>query len=237
MPGFCRALWGPGGYFHIWRSEGLGPKICLWNSCWSPKFCLQKYKLQIPHILPSEFQIWLQNWDFFPTFASCGDSWTSQNFPLIWWTWPDLAPNFAFKLDVRSKPPPPSFFQEVPLPGYGGLSSFHIKFWHWTLFVPNSLISGSLFYLLINVWVQFSSLNNFLFRFPYYTYADKCLIDLTISNLFRMNIKVVRNKMENFLLPNMMELFETNPVSHFPSLYDDFSYRNLPLKIEYFILQ
>ena len=100
--------------------------------------------------------------------------------------------------------------------------------------MPNSLISGSLFYLLINVWVQFSSLNNFLFRCPYYTYADKCL---TISNLFRINIKVIRNKMENFLLPNMMELFETNPVSHFPSLYDDFSYRNLPLKIEYFILQ
>ena len=85
--------------------------------------------------------------------------------------------------------------------------------------MPNNGISGSLFYLLINVWVQFSSLNNFLFRFPYhYTYADKCSIDLTISNLFRINIKVVRNKMENFLLPNMMEVFETNPFNHFPSL-------------------
>ena len=46
----------------------------------------------------------------------------------------------------------------------------------------------------------------------------KCSIDLTISNLIRINIKVVRNKMENFLLPNMMELFKTNPFSHFPSL-------------------
>ena len=45
---------------------GLGPKICLWNSCWSPKFCLQNCKWQIPQILPSEFQIWSQNWDFFP---------------------------------------------------------------------------------------------------------------------------------------------------------------------------
>ena len=55
-------------------------------------------------ILPSEFQIWPQTWDFPQTFASCGDR-TSQTFPLIWWTWPDLAPNFASKLDVRSKPP------------------------------------------------------------------------------------------------------------------------------------
>ena len=68
------------------------------------------------------------------------------------------------------------------------------------------------------------------------------LIDLTISNLSTINIKVVRNKMENFLLPNMMELFKTNPLPswwffHFPSLHDDLSYRNLILKIGYFILQ
>ena len=146
MPGFCRALWGPGRYFHIWRLEGLDPKICLWNSCWSPKFCLQKYKLQIPQILPSEFQIWLQNWDFFPTFASYGDR-TSQNFPLIWWTWPDIAPNFAFKLDVRSKPPT-SLFQEVPLPGLWGLEFFSHKILTLDTFVPNNWISGSLFYLI-----------------------------------------------------------------------------------------
>ena len=65
--------------------------------------------------------------------------------------------------------------------------------------MPNNSISGSLFYLLINIWVQFSSLNNSLFRFRYhYTYADKCSIDLTISDLIRINIKVVRNIMENF---------------------------------------
>ena len=45
-------------------------------------------------------------WDFFPTFASCGDR-TSQFFPLIWLTWPDPTPNFTSKLDVTSKPPPP----------------------------------------------------------------------------------------------------------------------------------
>ena len=50
----------PRGYFHIERSEALG----LWNSCWSPKFCLHKYRWQIPQILPPEFQIWPQNWDF-----------------------------------------------------------------------------------------------------------------------------------------------------------------------------
>ena len=94
---------------------GLSPKICLWNSwpCWSPKFCLQQYRWQISQILPSEFQIWPQNWDFFPTFASCGDR-TSQVFCLVWWTWPDLAPNFAFKLDVRSKPPWPPYLGVPP---------------------------------------------------------------------------------------------------------------------------
>ena len=35
--------------------------------------------------------------------------------------------------------------------------------------------------------------------------------------------KVVRNKkLKIFLLPNMIELFETNRMSHFPPSYDDF---------------
>ena len=36
-------------------------------------------------------------------------------------------------------------------------------------------------------------------------------------------------KME-FLLPNIIKLFETNRPSHFPPFYDDFSYRNSTLK-------
>ena len=31
-----------------------------------------------------------------------------------------------------------------------------------------------------------------------------------------------KQKWENFLLPNMIELFETNRMSHFPPFYDDF---------------
>ena len=51
-------------------------------------------------------------------------------------------------------------------------------------------------------------------------------------------IKVVRNKKwKTFLLPNMIELFETNRMRHFPPFYDDFSDINLTLKIGYFILQ
>ena len=65
-PGGTSILGGRGG-------GGLGPKFCLWNSCWKPKFCLQKYKWQLLQILPSEFQIWPQAWDFSPTFVSCGD--------------------------------------------------------------------------------------------------------------------------------------------------------------------
>ena len=34
-------------------------------------------------------------------------------------------------------------------------------------------------------------------------------------------IKVVRKKKSNFLLPNMIELFETNRMSYLPPFYDD----------------
>ena len=40
-----------------------------------------------------------------------------------------------------------------------------------------------------------------------------------------------------FLLPIMIELFEKNRMSHFPPFYDDFSFRNLTLKIGHFILR
>ena len=43
-------------------------------------------------------------------------------------------------------------------------------------------------------------------------------------------------KQKRILLPNMKELFETNRMSHFPPFYSDFSYRNLTLKVGYFIL-
>ena len=40
-------------------------------------------------------------------------------------------------------------------------------------------------------------------------------------------VKVVINKIgKSFLFPNMKELLETNPVSHFPPSYDDFFCRN-----------
>ena len=46
-----------------------------------------------------------------------------------------------------------------------------------------------------------------------------------------------KQKIKIFLFPNMIELFKTNQTSHFPPFYDDFFYRNLTLKIGYFILQ
>ena len=50
-------------------------------------------------------------------------------------------------------------------------------------------------------------------------------------------VKVVRNKKwKSFLLPNMIELFETSRMSHLPPFYDDFFCRNLTLKIGYFVL-
>ena len=98
-------------YFHIRRSGGggLGPKICLWNSCWSPKFCLQKFRWQIPQILSSEFQIWPQNWDFPPTFASCNNR-TSQAFPLIWWT----CPKFCLQTWCEVQAPATSWYGSTP---------------------------------------------------------------------------------------------------------------------------
>ena len=71
---------------------------------------LQKYRWQIPQILPSEFQIWPQNWDFLPTFASCNNR-ASQ--VLVNLAGP--CPNFASKLDVRSKPPPNLLIWKYPL--------------------------------------------------------------------------------------------------------------------------
>ena len=37
--------------------------------------------------------------------------------------------------------------------------------------------------------------------------------------------------MENFLLPNVIELVETNGMSHFPPFYDDLSCANLGTRI------
>ena len=44
-------------------------------------------------------------------------------------------------------------------------------------------------------------------------------------------LKVVRNqKYKIFLLPNMIELFETNRISHFSPFYDDFFQQKLHFK-------
>ena len=46
-----------------------------------------------------------------------------------------------------------------------------------------------------------------------------------------------KQKMEKFCsLPNKKDLLGKNRVSHFPPFYNEFSYRNLTLKIGYFIL-
>ena len=51
------------------------------------------------------------------------------------------------------------------------------------------------------------------------------------------NIYPCRNKKRKILLlPNMIELFEMNRMSHFLPLYDYFSYENLTFKVGCFIL-
>ena len=95
---------------------GLGPKICLWNSCWSPKFCLQKYKWQIPKFCPLNFR-------YDPKIGTF-----SQLLRLVVTELPKFSsymvnlagpcPKFASELNVRSKnppPPPTSLFESTPL--------------------------------------------------------------------------------------------------------------------------
>ena len=55
---------------------------------------------------------------------------------------------------------------------------------------------------------------------------------ITLSCVFaNRSFKVVRNKkMDKFLLPNMIELFETNRMSHLPPFYDDFFLQKFKLK-------
>ena len=70
----------------------------------------------------------------------------------------------------------------------------------------------------------------------------RCMIGLSFRNFVKTNhgfiivfknfkqiygtvifkTKVVIKKIENFLLPTIIELFETNRMSHFPPFYDDF---------------
>ena len=118
----------PRGYVHVRRSGGLAPKFCLWNSCWSNKFCLQKLKWQIPQILPSEFQIWPQNWDLFPTFASCGDR-TSQTFSTYLVNLVGPYPKFCLQTwwEVHAPPPPhwpTSLFGSTP---WGKILTFELS--------------------------------------------------------------------------------------------------------------
>ena len=85
------------------------------------------------------FALWISDLTsklgFFPDFCACNNR-TSQVFPLIWWTWPDLAPNFASKLDVRSPPPrPPNM--EVPL------WDFKVSFLWWECQVICSVFTWS----------------------------------------------------------------------------------------------
>ena len=59
----------------------------------------------LPKTPEGEPQMPIKLW-FFSNFASCSDR-TPQISSLIWWTWLNLAQNFASKLDARSNPPPP----------------------------------------------------------------------------------------------------------------------------------
>ena len=94
------------GYFHIRRSGDLGPNFASEIRVRAPNFASKnigdKY-LKLPTLNFRYNPKCPWNCDSFPTFTSCGNR-TSQNFPLVLWTWLNLAPNFACKLDVRSKP-------------------------------------------------------------------------------------------------------------------------------------
>ena len=88
-----------------WVVGGLARKFASEILVGAPNFASKNISDKYPKFCSLNFKYGPKIGIFFPTFASCGNR-TSQVFPLIWRTWPDLAPNFASNLDVRSKPPP-----------------------------------------------------------------------------------------------------------------------------------
>ena len=103
-------------YFHIRRSGGLSPNFASEIHVGTPNFASKNIDDRYPKFCPLNFRYNCkcpQNCDSFPIFASCSNR-TPQIFPLIWWTWLNLTPNFASKLDARSKPPPDLLIWKYP---------------------------------------------------------------------------------------------------------------------------
>ena len=95
------------GYFHIKRSGGLAPNFASEIHVGTPNFASKNIGDRYPNICPLKFRYnrkCPQNCDSFQICVSCSNR-TPQIFPLIWWTLLNLAPNFASKLDARSKSP------------------------------------------------------------------------------------------------------------------------------------
>ena len=104
----------PRGYFLIRRSGSLAPNFGSEIPVGAPNFASKNMGDKYPKFCPLNFRYNPKcppNCDSFP---SCGNR-TSQIFPLIWWNWLNLAPNFASKLDV----PPWDTITELPTTSVG----------------------------------------------------------------------------------------------------------------------
>ena len=125
----------PRGYFHIRRLRGAWLQNLPLNfHVGSPNFASKNVGDKYPKFCPLNFRYnpkCPQNCDSFRTYASCGDR-TSQAFSSCLVTWLDLAPKFASKLDVRSKPPlPPTSWSKLIEQTLGCHFQLGITFWNY----------------------------------------------------------------------------------------------------------
>ena len=97
--------------------KGLGPKMCLWNSYWSLKCCLQKYRVQISKILPSENQIGPQNWEF-PQLLRLVVTEILKIFSSSLVNLVGPCPTFCLQIwcEVQASPPPPPGLLNMEVP-------------------------------------------------------------------------------------------------------------------------
>ena len=99
-----------GGTSTLGGRGGLAPKFASEILVGAPNFASKNIGDKCPKFCPTNFRFDPKIGIFSPIFASCNNR-TSQVFPFNWWSWLDLAPHFASKIDVRSSwhgsPPPP----------------------------------------------------------------------------------------------------------------------------------
>ena len=132
----ARALWGPGGTSIFGGRRGLAPKFASELLVGAPNFASKNICYKYPKFCPLNFRYDCKIGTF-PQLLRLVVTELPKIFLLfgeLGWTLPQILPS---NLMWGPSPPPPYFrkypYLGYPCLGYGGWSSFHIKFdiWHF----------------------------------------------------------------------------------------------------------